>query len=131
MMEQRYKSCSLSMNGCKGDPRVPIGTIETRTFPAVASPALAADSLDSAICNLKANPPVFTSGIIRLQVSCLPMGIGYPFLIHIVDAREVMNWPTDGSVPRGWLALNVVCNIISPLILEPIALCIDFISISK
>ncbi|KAG8638877.1 isochorismate synthase 2, chloroplastic isoform X2 [Manihot esculenta] len=68
IFHHRYKSCSLSMNGCKGDPRVPIGTIETRTFPAVASPALAADSLDSAICNLKANPPVFTSGIIRLQV---------------------------------------------------------------
>lgn len=67
-IEQRYQSCSLSMNGCQGDPRVPIGTIETRTFPAVATPALAMDTLNLAISDLKANPPLFNSGIIRLQV---------------------------------------------------------------
>ncbi|KAJ9140422.1 hypothetical protein P3X46_031072 [Hevea brasiliensis] len=68
IFHHRYQSCSLSMNGCQGDPRVPVGTIETRTFPAVASPAFATDSLNLAISNLKANPPPFTSGIIRLQV---------------------------------------------------------------
>jgi menaquinone-specific isochorismate synthase len=58
------------MNGCQGNPRdrVPIGSIETRTFPAVTSPALATDTLNLAISELKANPPLFTSGILRLQV---------------------------------------------------------------
>ncbi|GAV73832.1 Chorismate_bind domain-containing protein [Cephalotus follicularis] len=64
----KYQLCSLSMNGCQGDPRVPLGTNETRTFPAVACPALAMDRLNSAISELKSNPPPFTSGIIRLQV---------------------------------------------------------------
>ncbi|KAK7836982.1 isochorismate synthase 2 [Quercus suber] len=64
----KYQSCSLSMNGCQGDPRAPIGTIETRTFPTVPSPALAMDTLNSAISQLKSDPPPFTSGIIRLQV---------------------------------------------------------------
>ncbi|KAH7550346.1 hypothetical protein JRO89_XS13G0175100 [Xanthoceras sorbifolium] len=66
--QQRYQSCSLSMNGCRGDPRLPIGTVETRTLAAVASPALAMDRLHSAISLLKSNPPSLTSGIIRLQV---------------------------------------------------------------
>ncbi|KAK9925938.1 hypothetical protein M0R45_023197 [Rubus argutus] len=61
--------CSLSMNGCQGDhPQLPLGTIETRSFPAVPSPSLAVDTLSSALSQLKANPPPFTSGIIRLQV---------------------------------------------------------------
>uniref|UniRef100_A0A2P2L177 Isochorismate synthase 2ic n=1 Tax=Rhizophora mucronata TaxID=61149 RepID=A0A2P2L177_RHIMU len=62
-----HPSCSLSMNGCQGDPKLPIGIIETRTFPAVASPALAMDTLNSAVREWKANPPFYTSGIIRLQ----------------------------------------------------------------
>ncbi|KAI6683002.1 hypothetical protein NL676_028915 [Syzygium grande] len=61
-------SCSLSMNGCEGDPTAPIGTVETRTFPAVATPGLAVDRLSSAIAGLKASPPGLGSGIIRLQV---------------------------------------------------------------
>ncbi|XP_059444801.1 isochorismate synthase 2, chloroplastic-like isoform X2 [Corylus avellana] len=65
---QKYQSCSLSMNGCQGDPRAPIGTIETRAFPAVPSPALAMERLNSAISQLKSEPPPFTSGIIRLEV---------------------------------------------------------------
>lgn len=67
----RYQSCSLSMtmmNGCKGDPRLPVGTIDSCTLPAVPSPALALEKLHSAIFELKSNPPSFTSGIIRLQV---------------------------------------------------------------
>nr|ACX46384.1 isochorismate synthase [Populus tremuloides] len=67
-----HKPCSVvvSMNGCQGNPRdrVPIGSIETRTFPAVTSPALATDTLNLAISEMKANPPLFTSGILRLQV---------------------------------------------------------------
>ncbi|XP_009598228.1 isochorismate synthase, chloroplastic isoform X3 [Nicotiana tomentosiformis] len=67
---QRYhQSCSLSMNGCQGDPRAPIGTIETRTLPAVSSPALAMERLNSAISDLlKSEPPPYHSGIIRLEV---------------------------------------------------------------
>ncbi|KAA8540930.1 hypothetical protein F0562_024932 [Nyssa sinensis] len=65
---QRHQYCLLSMNGCHGDPRVPVGIIETRTFMAVPSPALAMDRLNSAIAELKSHPPPFDSGIIRLQV---------------------------------------------------------------
>ncbi|KAB1216667.1 Isochorismate synthase, chloroplastic [Morella rubra] len=64
----KYQPCSLSMNGCQGDSRAPVGTIETRTFPAVPSPALAMNRLDSAISQLKSDPSPFASGIIRLQV---------------------------------------------------------------
>ncbi|XP_024172562.1 isochorismate synthase 2, chloroplastic [Rosa chinensis] len=64
---QRF--CSLSMNGCQGDhPHLPLGTVETRSFPAVPSPSLAVETLSSALSQLKANPPAYTSGIIRLQV---------------------------------------------------------------
>lgn len=56
------------MNGCSGDPRAPIGTIETRTLPPVSTPALAMERLNSAIANLKTTLPSTDSGIIRLQV---------------------------------------------------------------
>ncbi|KAJ9560154.1 hypothetical protein OSB04_005314 [Centaurea solstitialis] len=67
---QRYNHlCSLSMNGCKApNPITPLGMIETRTFSAVSSPSMAMDRLNSAITDLGFNPPVFDSGIIRLQV---------------------------------------------------------------
>ncbi|KAJ4973669.1 hypothetical protein NE237_006843 [Protea cynaroides] len=63
--------CLLTMNGCEGDPRTPVGTIGTRTFPAVPTPALAMDCLNSAISELKYNTPASTSGILRLQVPIL------------------------------------------------------------
>lgn len=56
------------MNGCQGDPKIPIGTIQTRTFPGVSTHSLALDTLSSAISHLKSDPPPFTSGILRLQV---------------------------------------------------------------
>ncbi|KAG8379150.1 hypothetical protein BUALT_Bualt07G0058200 [Buddleja alternifolia] len=59
---------SLSMNGCGGDPRAPLGTIETKTFPTALTPALAADRLNSAIFDLKSNPSLSDSGIIRIEV---------------------------------------------------------------
>ncbi|KAK4374548.1 hypothetical protein RND71_005225 [Anisodus tanguticus] len=60
---------SLSMNGCQSDPRAPIGTIETRTLPAVSSPALAMERLNSAISDMiMSEPPPYNSGIIRLEV---------------------------------------------------------------
>ncbi|PHT79676.1 Isochorismate synthase, chloroplastic [Capsicum annuum] len=60
------------MNGCQGDPRAPIGTIETRTLPAVSSPALAMERLNSAISDLvKSEPPPYSSGIIRLEIEAL------------------------------------------------------------
>ncbi|XP_055831177.1 isochorismate synthase, chloroplastic isoform X3 [Solanum dulcamara] len=68
--QQRYNQCcSLSMNGCQGDPRAPIGTVETRTLPAVSSPALAMEHLNSAISDMiMSQPPPYNSGIIRLEV---------------------------------------------------------------
>ncbi|XP_020548233.1 isochorismate synthase, chloroplastic-like [Sesamum indicum] len=59
---------SLSMNGCGSDPRAPLGVIETRTFPIVLTPALAADRLSSAVFDLKTNPSTLESGIIRIEV---------------------------------------------------------------
>ncbi|MCE3049554.1 hypothetical protein HAX54_045144 [Datura stramonium] len=68
---QRYNNqcCSLSMNGCQVDSRAPIGTVETRTLPAVSSPALAMERLNYAISDMiKSEPPPYNSGIIRLEV---------------------------------------------------------------
>ncbi|KAJ7954597.1 Isochorismate synthase, chloroplastic [Quillaja saponaria] len=60
--------CSVSMNGCHEHYHQSIGTIETQTLPPVASLALAMESLNFVISQLKSEPPLFTSGIIRLQV---------------------------------------------------------------
>ncbi|KAD7480308.1 hypothetical protein E3N88_03444 [Mikania micrantha] len=61
--------CSLSMNGCHSrDPRTPVGMTETRTFPFVATPAMAMEQLTSAITELGFDPPLLGSGIIRLEV---------------------------------------------------------------
>ncbi|KAK4489849.1 hypothetical protein RD792_000494, partial [Penstemon davidsonii] len=69
LLQKYYQELSSqSMNGCGGDPRAPLGTTETRTFPAAATPALAADRLNSALFNLKSNPPLSDSGIIRIEV---------------------------------------------------------------
>ncbi|KAK8537566.1 hypothetical protein V6N12_043723 [Hibiscus sabdariffa] len=67
-LHNKYQVCRLSMNGCEGDPKVPVGSIQTRTLPAVPSPSMAMDHLNSAVRELKCNPPALTSGIIRLQV---------------------------------------------------------------
>ncbi|XVF50172.1 hypothetical protein PTKIN_Ptkin04bG0074300 [Pterospermum kingtungense] len=67
VFHNKYQVYRLSMNGCEGEPKVPIGTIETRTMGGVATPAMAMDTLNLAIAELKSNPPPFTSGIIRLQ----------------------------------------------------------------
>ncbi|GLU12322.1 hypothetical protein SLE2022_290100 [Rubroshorea leprosula] len=65
----KFRSCcSLSMNGCGGVSRAPIGTIETRSLPAVPSSTLAMERLHSAVNDLKRHPPPFSSGIIRLQI---------------------------------------------------------------
>ncbi|XP_071689869.1 isochorismate synthase, chloroplastic-like isoform X2 [Rutidosis leptorrhynchoides] len=67
---QRYNNfCSLSMNGCQSrEPRTPVGLTETRTFPAVSTPAMAMECLSSAVNELGLDPPEFGSGIIRLEV---------------------------------------------------------------
>ncbi|GAB2221113.1 hypothetical protein Droror1_Dr00012281 [Drosera rotundifolia] len=58
---------SLSMSGCHGDSRVPVGTIETRTLAPVATLGYAVDCLVSAVSELSSiSPP--SSGIIRLEV---------------------------------------------------------------
>ncbi|KAL9255616.1 Isochorismate synthase, chloroplastic-like protein [Drosera capensis] len=59
---------SLSMNGCQGDSRVPVGTIETRTLAPVAAPGYAVDCLVSAVSELSSISPSRSSGIIRLEV---------------------------------------------------------------
>ncbi|KAK8300081.1 hypothetical protein V6Z12_D05G363300 [Gossypium hirsutum] len=56
------------MNGCEGDPKLPIGSIETRTLTVVPSPSKAMERLSVAIRELKCSPPPLTSGILRLQV---------------------------------------------------------------
>ncbi|KAL8158324.1 hypothetical protein AgCh_002864 [Apium graveolens] len=61
----------LSMNGCSKQETsiaTPLGTIQTLSFPPVSTPALAMDSLNSALHQLRSKPPPFDSGIIRLQV---------------------------------------------------------------
>nr|XP_043637027.1 isochorismate synthase, chloroplastic-like isoform X2 [Erigeron canadensis] len=67
---QRYNHvCSLSMNGCQvRDPRTPVGLTETRSFPAVSTPMMAMERLNSAVSELGSGPPEFGSGIIRLEV---------------------------------------------------------------
>lgn len=57
------------MNGCGGDPRAPLGLVETRTLPATPTLSVAADRLNSAIYRLKSDAPVADSGIIRIEVS--------------------------------------------------------------
>ncbi|MFQ6640888.1 hypothetical protein Gotur_015218 [Gossypium turneri] len=56
------------MNGCEGNPKLPIGSIETRTLTVVPSPSKAMERLSVAIRELKCSPPPLTSGILRLQV---------------------------------------------------------------
>ncbi|AEE35624.1 Isochorismate synthase 1 [Arabidopsis thaliana] len=65
---KKYESCSMSMNGCDGDFKTPLGTVETRTMTAVLSPAAATERLISAVSELKSQPPSFSSGVVRLQV---------------------------------------------------------------
>ncbi|XP_075516496.1 isochorismate synthase, chloroplastic-like [Primulina tabacum] len=84
----KYKELSsLSMNGCQvDDPRAPIGTIETKTFPMAPTPDLAADRLNSAIYDLKSNPSQLGSGIVRLEV---------PIQQHI----EALDWLRSQNNP--------------------------------
>ncbi|CAF2064837.1 unnamed protein product [Brassica napus] len=65
---KKFMSCSMSMNGCEGDFKTPLGTIETRTMAAVLSPTAATERLISAVSDLKSQPPPFSSGVVRLQV---------------------------------------------------------------
>ncbi|XP_018445815.1 isochorismate synthase 1, chloroplastic isoform X2 [Raphanus sativus] len=65
---KKFMSCSMSMNGCHGDFKTPLGTIETRTMAAVLSPTAATERLISAVSELKSQPPPFSSGVVRLQV---------------------------------------------------------------
>ncbi|CAN1749359.1 Isochorismate synthase, chloroplastic [Linum perenne] len=61
---------SLSMNGClrqKWDSGQ-VAATEIRTLVGVTSAALAMEALNSAVYGLEANPPLSSSGIIRLQV---------------------------------------------------------------
>lgn len=70
------------MNGCQGDSRAPIGIVETRTLPAVSSPALAMERLNSAISDMiKSDPPPYNSGVIRLEVN--PPNLSVYFIAHV------------------------------------------------
>lgn len=61
--------CSLSMNGCEGDPRTPLEIVQTHRLPSVASLQLAMECINSQIAELNSQPPDFRSGIIRLEVT--------------------------------------------------------------
>ncbi|XP_026421724.1 isochorismate synthase 2, chloroplastic-like [Papaver somniferum] len=63
-----YRSITMSMNGCKGDPRKPLEMIKTQTFQPVSTPEMAMNLLKSAITELDLDPPSYNSGIIRLEV---------------------------------------------------------------
>ncbi|XP_039118562.1 isochorismate synthase 2, chloroplastic isoform X2 [Dioscorea cayenensis subsp. rotundata] len=64
-----YRTCSLSMNGCKAAPERALGLCETRTLPAVSAPETALSELQAAVFSLKAEPPPCSpSGIIRLEI---------------------------------------------------------------
>ncbi|XP_073054041.1 isochorismate synthase, chloroplastic-like [Primulina eburnea] len=92
---KKYKELSsLSMNGCQSeDPRAPIGTIETKTFPMAPTPASAADRLNSAIYDLKSNPSQLDSGIIRLEV---------PIDEHIEALDWLRSQSLDPVLPRSY-----------------------------
>ncbi|CAN6845271.1 unnamed protein product [Brassica oleracea] len=68
LFSRKFMSCSMSMNGCEGDFKTPLGTVETRTMAAVLSPTSATESLISAVSELKCQPPPFSSGVVRLEV---------------------------------------------------------------
>ncbi|CAN0901610.1 Isochorismate synthase, chloroplastic [Linum grandiflorum] len=63
-------SSLTSMNGCllQNLDAGQVAAVESRTLEAVTSAALAMDALNSAVYGLEANPPLASSGIIRLQV---------------------------------------------------------------
>ncbi|XP_022134886.1 isochorismate synthase 2, chloroplastic isoform X2 [Momordica charantia] len=66
---RRVCSESSSMDGCRGEPEVPVGTIETRNLAAAPTAKLAMESLRAGVWKLKSEaPPAFGSGIVRLQV---------------------------------------------------------------
>ncbi|RWR80421.1 isochorismate synthase, chloroplastic-like protein isoform X1 [Cinnamomum micranthum f. kanehirae] len=68
----RYACCyAVTMNGCRGKLEATVEMCETRTLPAVTTPEMAVPQLNSAILGLKADPPRFRSGIIRLEVPIL------------------------------------------------------------
>ncbi|KAJ4749179.1 Isochorismate synthase [Rhynchospora pubera] len=63
-------TCSLSMNGCDcRDPsQAPLAISETHMLPSVPTLQSATAQLSMALAALQAQPPLFSSGIIRLQV---------------------------------------------------------------
>ncbi|KAL6007203.1 hypothetical protein ACLOJK_032699 [Asimina triloba] len=67
MTWQKSGRLRMAMNGCRGDPERGVGICETRSLPAVDTPAMALDQLHSAVAALKCNPPMVNSGILRLQ----------------------------------------------------------------
>lgn len=110
-VHQRYNHfCSLSMNGCQSrEPRTPVGLTETQTFPAVSTPAMAMERLNSAVTELGFDPPEFGSGIIRLEVSkyvfnsildCFCLDVSFVCDMHM--GLSVGNG-ANGSLPCGWL----------------------------
>lgn len=107
---QKYQQLSsLSMNGCGGDPRAPLGLLETRTFAPAPTPSAAADRLNSAIYDLKtSSPPPSDSGIIRIEVSLL-LDLTFNFssstIVYRAEHAEMRGEFQFfcGYLPRGWL----------------------------
>lgn len=68
------------MDGCRGEPGVPVGTIETRNLAAAPTAKLAMESLRAGVWKLKSEaPPAFGSGIVRLQVRLLQISLDSSF----------------------------------------------------
>ncbi|KAF2565038.1 hypothetical protein F2Q70_00016076 [Brassica cretica] len=84
LFSRKFMSCSMSMNGCEGDFKTPLGTVETRTMAAVLSPTSATESLISAVSELKCQPPPFSSGVVRLEVHIFPL--------FLKRSRHVVVW---------------------------------------
>ncbi|XP_042011796.1 isochorismate synthase, chloroplastic-like isoform X1 [Salvia splendens] len=85
-----HRYSSLSMNGCGGDPRAPLGLIETRTLGAAPTPAVAADRLNSALYDLKTASPTSDSGIIRIEVP----------IVQQIEALEWLSCQNHTLLPR-------------------------------
>ncbi|KAG9444316.1 hypothetical protein H6P81_015656 [Aristolochia fimbriata] len=80
------KCLAMSINGCGGDPNLPLGLCEIKTLPAVSAPSLAVDELRSAISELKSNPPELSSGVIRLEVPIEQQvdAVGWLYAQHVL-----------------------------------------------
>ncbi|XWS60599.1 hypothetical protein CRYUN_Cryun07bG0049500 [Craigia yunnanensis] len=104
VFHNKYQLCTLSMNGCQGDPKVPLGTIETRTLGAVPSPALAMERLNLAIGDLNATHLLLALALFGCsegEMGCCHVVNWYP-RVPIQQQIEAIEWlhAQDQILPR-------------------------------